>query len=1415
MKRNQTLIISLALMVLAFSQPIEAKIWYVGTWKSKPASDVKATLTESYSAAASGDQIWISAGTYTTATITMKNGVSVYGGFAGNESALDERAKTPGGNTWDFEHPTVLKNSGSGENCHIFNSGSALTLTFDGIVFEGTSAHGRAINVSAGGNSGKYTIQNCIVRNFTSGSGSNNDGGGLNLRANAEVAYCLITNNYSPQKGGGGYFDYVTLHDCVVSNNSTVNDGTKPLGSGNGCGGGIFITASSKVYNCRIEGNTASFAGGIYARGNVYNCIIVSNTASVSGSGVAFDERDNGGVVFNNTIANNTSTSTGGAGVCFSADGSDRIQTFSNNILYNNTDEAGKVVNVGTNLSDVGKAIPNCKNNIIDRTDYDTSINLASSLVIADSTVIFGADWQTLPTSPGVDKGTIKGLTLPEIDFAGGERVVGTTIDIGPYEKQITPPIIQISGISEDTQVRGGTYATQSFPQETSLLVQKGSNNAQGEAFFRIPLTGLENIAATDTVGKVELTLYLAYAGSGSNSITIQAIPVLSPWDSRTLTWNNKDALTYGDLSVAQRNGFVVNPSSTARRVNEPVSFDITQYALEAYNQGATEISLVFRCNAIISYGYVQFYSMEDANTSQHPALSIYVYKKDEWNNETVYDEDDPTEETFNLLMSRIRAENESNIVVSKLSTSIATHLSKYQANGSYSDIDYSKTEGRTEDWEPLKHVDRIYDFVFAYTLPQSGYYQNEDLYDKIVDALQYWHNSNPQCENWWYNQIAEPQRLGISMIQMRKGKKKLPLNLVTATLDRMRADGGTPGSGNAASGANRTDVALHWLYRACISADAATLSTALTQAYEGLKYVDTTKEGLQVDGSNFSHGTQLYIGGYGDEFIKGVTLFAMYTAGTTHALAGEKLNILSRFVRETWLNTIRGQFMSWDVSGRGILSRPSEANKSKNGTIYCERLIAIDPDNANEYRAAIKRLTVEEPASFGITDRNRHYYIGDYTLHNREDYTFDVRLVSTRTKHIEYGNGENTKVFFASDGSTFIAVNGNEYDSIFPVWNWTRIPGITCPQVANIPLSKSDWQQPGISTFAGGVSDSLYAATGYAYAGSYTGNSAKKGYFFFDEEIVCLGNDITSAVPSNSYVTSETANFITSTSTYDINTTLNQCLLNGDVVVASNGESFTLAQGEHSYASAPDWVLHNGIGYLFPQGGNIVVSNQIQTGRWRDINTSGTTETVNKGVFSLWFNHGKPANKAHYAYIVVPNKHTVADMNDYTTRSNIAILANTDSVQVVHNKHLGIWAMLFYKAASFESAGISVKVNRSCALLFKKRENHFTLHVADPAQTQSTMEINTRIPATASEWMTTVANFSATGASAGASKVYRFDTHPTVIQGHTVSDQIIDVQYYNLLGQPVGRPKEKEMYIVKERHASKSESVSKRFFVN
>jgi chondroitin AC lyase len=692
--------------------------------------------------------------------------------------------------------------------------------------------------------------------------------------------------------------------------------------------------------------------------------------------------------------------------------------------------------------------------------------------------------------------------------------------------------------------------------------------------------------------------------------------------------------------------------------------------------------------------------------------------------------------EVFNLIIGRIQQENEKKLS-DNLDARVKSALNIYTSSGAFSDVDYGKTS--QTNWEPLIHVSRLSDFVFAYTKPNSSYYENVELYDKIVVGLQYWYDRNPRSSNWWYNQIDEPQRLGVILIQMRKGVRQIPKPLETKTLERMRTDGG-----NAATqtGANKLDIAIHWLYRAVLTRDETLLKRSIDQAWEPLAQVSgngAAGEGIQYDYSFFQHGQQLYIGGYGDVLIRDITLFAMYTAGTLYTLAGEKLDIFNTFVRESYLKVIRGQYMLFDVSGRGGLSRRNQLFQA-GSTQFIERMPVIDPDNADVYRAAVKRLCGETPASYGITANHTHFFIGDYTVHSRPRYVFDVRMASTRTARIESGNGENLKTYYASDGCTNIVQRGNEYDSIFAVWNWTRVPGITAPQLTGIPATK-DWEVKGTSSFAGGVSDGRYGVTAYSYDAGYTGVSAKKAWFFFDDEVVCLGSGITAR---------------DSVAAYDINTTVNQSLLNGEVRVRKDGIESLLTLGEHGYAVAPDWVLHDGIGYVFPQGGNVGVSNKVQTGNWYDINRTQPNRAESKNVFTLWFNHGKKVQDGNYAYIVVPEKDNAEAMDAYLAENKVKIVSNTEAIQAVWHKGLDIFGIVFYKPGIFEQDGMSISVDKPCVVVLRNvSEAKLSLYIADPAQTQSQITLHGRFPLVAGSAVeTVVCDFRKSGVYAGATKV-------------------------------------------------------------
>lgn len=851
------------------------------------------------------------------------------------------------------------------------------------------------------------------------------------------------------------------------------------------------------------------------------------------------------------------------------------------------------------------------------------------------------------------------------------------------YIYGVTPLEINVS---EDAYVRNGSsYASVNYGQE-KLLVLKGDPGVgyTREVFLKFELKDID----INSYNTVQLKLRASHANRDADKVIWYAKSVSSnTWTEKTITWNNKP--TVSDIVG----------SAVGVKVDESAYLDITQYIKDELQKGKTTFSFHISTSTVETGVYdAQLYSKEQDDPSKY--AKIIFSKKEQ-----------TLDDIFDLITEAIQNKNK-DVNIDAVDLKTKQYINSVNENGSFSDIPY--TDKSQTNWPPIAHLDRLKSVVVSYTTEGSEYYEKEEIYDAIVKMLTYWQSANPLSENWYMQQIGCPQRMGVMLLLLRSGKKPLPFTLETNLINRMRDLGGDPVRKDGVSqgiGANKIDVATHWVYRGCLNREQGVLEKGITQVYYPITF--TTEEGLQHDYSYQQHGAQLYIGGYGNVILQGVCNVAIPLIGTPYALSQEKFNTLSDFARKTYLAVIRGKNFLYNVSGRS-LSRPNSLGQSGFASLAAQ-LAILDPENAEEYLAAKDRLEETQPASYKVPARNTTFWRSDYVLHQRQGFTADIRMVSTRTLRNENGNNENIKGYFLSDGAMDIAVDGDEYVDIFPVWDWARIPGTTTPALTTIPRPTA-WGTSGSSTFAGGVSDGVYGVTAYhMYDNTATVNTeAKKSWFLFDNEIVCLGAGIKS------------------TSTMTVSTTLNQSLLSGDVtIIRKNGDNEVLSKGSHSYTDANQlaWVLHNKVGYYFPEGGNVNLTNNQQSGSWKSINTPQSADIVYKDVFKLWLNHElKPVNK-DYAYVIVPNVNTPALVEGYDT-DNIEIIVNNEVLQAVRNKALDMIGIVFYIPSEFTYGDISIEATEPCALIIKNIEKEeVSVSVADPSCSLTSLSLITKLP--------------------------------------------------------------------------------------
>ncbi|MGN6436580.1 MAG: CBM96 family carbohydrate-binding protein [Agriterribacter sp.] len=618
------------------------------------------------------------------------------------------------------------------------------------------------------------------------------------------------------------------------------------------------------------------------------------------------------------------------------------------------------------------------------------------------------------------------------------------------------------------------------------------------------------------------------------------------------------------------------------------------------------------------------------------------------------------------------------------------------QSDGSWSDISYAySTTSNGAVWPAYQHLNRLRQMTIAYTAPWSSLNGNSNLYSKLMDGLNYWEAKNLSSSNWWFNDIANPKALGIIMLMMKyEGAEKIDSALEADLIVRINR-----GNPSAQTGANRIDVATHFIYRGCLTNDAALIQNNANLIYEENDV--RTGEGLQHDYSYAQHSIQLHIFGYGGVYVSGQLNIAYVTAGTMFAIPADKLANLSIFLRKTIVNEMRGQSHTFNSFGRQI-SRPGGAGIRGWGNHF-DKMAVLDPANATAYNNATARINGTQPVGYAVDTFQKHYWRTDYTTYQSPDFSFSTRFSSTRTVQAETGNGENLKGGYLSIGSTSIMVNGNEYYDIFPVWDWNKIPGTTAPQKTTVPTTP--WLTQGTSTFAGGASTGKIGVSAFSMNQQWN-VSAQKGWFMFGNEIVCLGTGITTNATSPTEV---------------INTTINQAFLDGDVTVSQGSNISAVSANTQTTLTNPKWVLHDSIAYFFPNAPtNVNLSSVVQSGSWYDINRSHPLTTISKNVFKLWFNHGTAPSgtAASYAYIIVPGKKNIAEVQAYNA-SDIVIIANTSTVQAVKKSSAHTIEAIFYEAGSITSDSVTITVDQPCTLILENiNTNNPVLTVSDPSKT-------------------------------------------------------------------------------------------------
>lgn len=616
----------------------------------------------------------------------------------------------------------------------------------------------------------------------------------------------------------------------------------------------------------------------------------------------------------------------------------------------------------------------------------------------------------------------------------------------------------------------------------------------------------------------------------------------------------------------------------------------------------------------------------------------------------------------------------------------IKSLLNSFRADSTWPGINYKDVS--REGFEHARHSGNMVTLAHAYKTKSSEYFKSKKVKATVEAALAFWVRNDFFCDNWWHNQIGTPNNLVHLMLLIGD---ELPKDLVAKTQPiigraHLTASGARPSG-------DRIKIAGILAKNLLFLGDKQQFDEVIKVIESEIKF-STGQRGMQHDFS-FHHredrvnNTLSYGSGYADAFAE----WAAYVAGTEYSFSEEKINqLVDYFLDGMCKQMVYGKTDDPGTKNRDI-SRRSSGRAS--GTATPERLLATTDYRKAELEEIIKIRKGETTPTLSF---GKFFWQTEHYAHQRPDYYVSVRMHSSRNRNMEVPyNSEGLKNHHRGDGTNHISLRGDEYLNIAPVYDWQKIAGTTTLQKPELP-SPDEIQKVGLTDFVGAVTDGLYGAVAYDFKSPHDPVSAKKAWFFFDEEYVCLGTGISAR------------------SNLPVVTTVNQCLLQGDVIVNTGSQNTTLKKGEHQLENVK-WVFHDGVGYVFPKQAKINLSNQEQTGSWFDINKQSDSpkEQVKMDVFKLWVDHGTRLSNGSYEYIVVPAV-TEQEMSSVVSR-DVEILANSSEIQAVKHTGLQICQAVFYKAGELQlSNNLKIICDNPGIVMVKMDGEKITeVSVADP----------------------------------------------------------------------------------------------------
>lgn len=617
--------------------------------------------------------------------------------------------------------------------------------------------------------------------------------------------------------------------------------------------------------------------------------------------------------------------------------------------------------------------------------------------------------------------------------------------------------------------------------------------------------------------------------------------------------------------------------------------------------------------------------------------------------------------EDFEIMRKNMIANDIAGLLPGSIYNQAQGYIDTLQEDGSWKDVDYDTAPSGA--YPGMEHVDRLRTIARAYSIPNQPLFESEAAMAAIERAL-------PAIEtkmlkltpggqrqtpgNWWWWNLNLPFKLGF-VLSVAEGK--ISPQVFGESMISLKWCLSHPldwyMKGLKGQATNSTDAIKGNLYYAMLSKNEADIQFIVSEFGESLKRVERPYEGITEDGGYVAHNMVDFYG-YFSTFILDSIRVLDYLKDTAFLPPQDVTDTFAECLCEGASWAMYQGYRELSASGRSMHGPFTQDQTAS--IVSGLRFVA---SQQGRYQNRAQELLDRMDSGYEMHNGQRYFYNGDFTIHKTDTSYVSLRTSSSRTVAGEAWGGNGQTNTFMGDGCMWICNDAKKVyeSSALACMDWNRLAGTTILD-GRMPFRFLAYYMVA-EPFVGGVSDGEYGVSAMNLSHISLPLSAQKSWFFFDDEVVCLGSGIESGAENETHtIVDQREN------------TGGPLLVDGVADVSGTTAEKTLQD--------VNWIANDGVGYYFPGGAEVSLKKEKRNGSWSLLSGTQSTVPLTANFTSLYLNHGAAVRDGGYAYAVLPDKEPAA-VKDYAEGRNFEILENSRQIHAVRDVSTGSTGVVFW----------------------------------------------------------------------------------------------------------------------------------------